>query len=178
MAQASGLPADAHLVLEMIAETLNKRDTAGVDKDIEDPEGLISLLIIYFMISDTMPHPRAIVVSEFFQRFQAIIKRYDGEKTFNAYFRFGLPVLDKFSLFGVSMDHDHWIRVKAVGGMFTAASLWADLGVALAAQQDIVVSRRGVAGNSTMQVSVQNDPNGGGRVMSVCDMRVFYPAPT
>lgn len=173
MAQALGITADAYLVLEMIAEKLNQRQPCGVDKDVGAPEGLISLLIIYFVISNTFSHARAIVTSGFFQRFQAIIKRYDVGETFNAYFEFGLPVLDQLSRFGVDMGHDHWIRVKAVEGMFTPATLWADLVAALGLASQRMVSRRGVEGNSTMQVSHWNKPTGG-----QCVTCVFYPAPT
>lgn len=155
MAQALGIASDPYLVLELIADKLNERETPSIDKEVE--EGLVSVIIIYTVTNANLPPARAMAARAFFEQFLAIIKSFDDSETFTAYWKFGLLQCEKFSCFGVESDHDHWIRVKAVDGIFTPETLWADLSAAREAQQHIVVSRRG-EGSSKVRLRFCSKP--------------------
>ncbi|MEW5307161.1 MAG: hypothetical protein WDW36_009572 [Sanguina aurantia] len=130
---ASGLPdnPEAKFVLERAADAFNTADTSGASSGRVPPDGVFSVEILRELIAlsfeaETAKAARALLV---FKPFEGIIQATTAEERFDALFRFGQNERLLSSL--GSTDLDHWIRVKAVDGLFSPASLWADL---LAAQ--------------------------------------------
>lgn len=150
MAQALEISDDTNLILGIVADKLNE-NTRGSNK-----QGLISVAILYSVIGSTLISTRAESTRECFKQFLAIVQNVTATERFDAYWMFGLH--GKFGFVGVESSNDHWIRVKAVDGVFTPATLWADLGAACASQMRGPMSRRGVdstvEGRSNAQVSL------------------------
>lgn len=123
---------DQHMVLELVSSKLNEPETAGPSTGKVIPDAMISVIILYKTGDSHLNTGRASAVRAFFQKFEVIMQATEAGERSDWYWRFGLH--GSFSSHGVTSEHDNWIRVKAVDGLFSAASLWADLTAAHAAQ--------------------------------------------